>query len=116
MITVTITNSDLQATLNDIRKYKKEVRDRVGYEIAKSAYKIQAEAFRNAPKRTTFMAKSISVILESSKSAAIIAVNAFYGIFVERGTSRQKAQPFLEPAAEKEFPNLINNIKKVIYK
>jgi len=143
MIEVTINNQELQSVLGKIDKYNKKVKNSVGKSIIASSYKIQGEAYKKAPKRTTFLAHSIKVLLRADKLGSKIQVGANYGVFVERGTSAHvinaknkpflvfqiggqwirkrsvmhpgtKAQPFLRPAAEKEFPQLLTRISNIL--
>jgi HK97 gp10 family phage protein len=62
-----------------------------------NATDLQATAFRRAPKRTGFMATHI-VIKKIGPLRYDIVATADYSAFVEHGTSRMPAQPFLQPA------------------
>ncbi len=46
------------------------------------------------------------------ESAAYVGTNVEYGPYVEFGTSRQKAQPFLRPAANDHSNHYRNIVKK----
>lgn len=62
-----------------------------------NATDLQATAVRRAPKRTGFLAAHITI----KKIGPIrydITAEADYSGFVEHGTSRMAAQPFLQPA------------------
>lgn len=65
--------------------------------IAKAAFDCQALAQQNAAVRTGFMRNSIHVE-KVNESLYRVIVGAHYGIFVELGTSKMAAQPFLFPA------------------
>jgi HK97 gp10 family phage protein len=43
-----------------------------------------------------------------------ILSNAEYSSFVEYGTSRQRAQPFIRPAIESSLPTLVEDIKEYL--
>jgi HK97 gp10 family phage protein len=62
-----------------------------------NATDLQATAFRRAAKRTGFMATHI-VIKKLGPLRYDIVAEAEYSAFVEHGTSRMPAQPFLQPA------------------
>src|SRR5690242_8876266 len=62
-----------------------------------NATDLQATAFRRAPKRTGFLATHI-VIKKRGPLRYDIVAQAEYSGFVEHGTSRMPAQPFLQPA------------------
>ena len=64
------------------------------------ADKIASDARARAPVATGYLRSSIqSVSVEAGKEAQII-VGAEYGRFVEYGTYKMAAQPFLNPALE----------------
>ena len=59
------------------------------------------------------------VILASASApdddlTAVVAVGAEYGIFVELGTTRMRAQPFLLPALEEVARSIGGEVQKVI--
>lgn len=63
---------------------------------------IQAEGHAKAlcPVDTGRLRNSITHVVDSGEKAAYIGTNVEYGPYVELGTSRQKEQPFLRPAAQ----------------
>jgi HK97 gp10 family phage protein len=75
-------------------------------EAARAASEVvRTEASRRAPRRTGKLASSIVAEIRSkSRDRAEISVGpgkeAFYGMFVEMGTSKMAAQPFLRPALD----------------
>ena len=61
-----------------------------------------AEGYAKAkcPRESGRLSNSITHVLKGGASPAVyIGTNVEYGKYVEEGTSKQKAQPFLEPAA-----------------
>lgn len=62
-----------------------------------NATDLQATAVRRAPKRTGYMAAHI-VIKKLGPIRYDITAEADYSVFVEHGTSRMAAQPFLQPS------------------
>ena len=73
--------------------------------IRKTAADIERDAKINAPVDTGFLMNSITTTIEgdgrSGSMRAEIGPTAYYGVFVELGTSRNGAQPFLFPAVDK---------------
>lgn len=53
---------------------------------------------------------------QPTHNEALIAVGVSYGIFVEYGTSKMAAQPFMTPAYEAERQPFLNAIHKLIEK
>lgn len=70
-------------------------------ERALIAIGMAAETFakRDCPVDTGRLRNSITHAVESGEQAVYIGTNVEYGKYVELGTSRTKAQPFLGPAA-----------------
>ena len=83
----------------------------IGSGLRAAAEVVAKKARELAPKRTGFLARSIRARFASSfvntssgrrkvaRTAAVVFTDAFYSVFVEYGTSRAGAQPFLGPAS-----------------
>lgn len=56
-------------------------------------------AKRLCPVDTGRLRNSITHVLDSGEQAVYVGTNVEYAPYVELGTSRQKAQPYLRPAA-----------------
>ncbi len=63
-----------------------------------AANTIAARAAQLAPRFTGHLAAS------TDESGGQVVVNTDYGVYVEYGTRRSKAQPFLRPAADQVSP------------
>lgn len=72
--------------------------------LTSGALFIQAQASENAPVDTGRLRASIGT--EVHEDYALIGTNVEYAPYVELGTSRQDAQPYLRPAID-------NNIAKI---
>lgn len=101
---VTIDNSELviQASYAQIEKALKSV-----------ALSAEKYAKRDCPVDTGRLRSSITH--ETDKNTAYIGTNVEYGPYVEMGTSRMRAQPFLEPAIDEhisEYKEMIETILK----
>lgn len=66
--------------------------------LAESAALVQSRGRSNAPRRTGRLAASIRGSVSGAEATVVAAVS--YGVFVEYGTSRTPAQPFLRPALD----------------
>lgn len=67
--------------------------------IRKTARAIEADAKAMAPVDTGYLRSSISTTFTGV--SAEVGPTAHYGIYVELGTSRMAAQPYLFPAADR---------------
>ncbi|MER7076632.1 phage protein, HK97 gp10 family [Saccharopolyspora kobensis] len=62
---------------------------------------VRDEARRRVPVLTGELRKGITIRVQRKAMTATVGTHTgpYYGVFVENGTSRQAAQPFLHPAA-----------------
>lgn len=70
-------------------------------EQALTAIGLTAESYakRDCPVDTGRLRNSITNAVETSEHSVYIGSNVEYAVFVELGTSRMKARPYLKPAA-----------------
>lgn len=98
--------------------------------VRKAAFDIQARAAQNAPVATGYLKSSIYTVTKdastygqgvttpppgaslldqvpapTSATEALVAVGANYGAYIELGTSKAPAQPYLIPAADAVRPS-----------
>lgn len=75
--------------------------DRIHYQgILAVAEAVQATAEDIAPRDTGYMAAHIELEEHPDNHEVDVVVNADYGVYVELGTRKMAAQPFMLPAAE----------------
>lgn len=85
--------------------------------IALEAVGLTAEAYAKlkCPVDTGRLRASISHAVDESDEAAYIGTNVEYAPYVEYGTSKMKAQPYLKPAATEhgdEYGEIFENFLK----
>jgi hypothetical protein len=107
--------------------------------VRKAAFDVEAQAKARAPVDTGFMRNSLYVVTKASSTysqassdtpppgasllpeipkptddmTAFVAVGANYGLYVEMGTSRMAAQPYLIPAADMVRPLFIEALARL---
>lgn len=96
-----------------IPKLVAEVTAKTELIVAKAAMDIQAHAQNRAPVRTGFLKGSIQAKREKPLSWRV-DVQADYGIYVELGTSRMAARPYLIPAVEMVRPSFLSAMSQVV--
>jgi len=99
-----------------LTRYSKSTRKRkkkVAKQISESALNIQREAKRRCPVDTGALRNSITVDFYGDMSAQI-GPHMPYAQYVEFGTRKMRAQPYLFPAYEEEKPRLMEGIEKAI--
>lgn len=71
-------------------------------------------AVKKCPFRTGNLRGSITHEVDAGDNAVYIGTNVEYAPYVELGTSRQKAQPFLRPAASEHGAQYRQVLKKAL--
>lgn len=71
-------------------------------------------AAKKCPVDTGNLRGSITREIDTSDNAVYIGTNVEYAPYVELGTSRQKAQPFLRPAASEHSAQYRQVLKKAL--
>lgn len=80
--------------------------------IAKTAHDISGDAKQIAPVDIGNLKNSIGVSMLSPLEAEI-GPTAKYGIYLELGTSRMAAQPFMGPATDRRLPGFLQAMGQV---
>jgi len=83
-----------------------------------TALEAKAEAQALAPVDTGLLKSSVFADVNASGGAGrrtlVVGANAPYAVYVELGTSRMAAQPFLRPTLDKIAPKLTANLRAAI--
>jgi len=77
----------------------RRTREELSKLVRTSALRVEAGAKLRAPVLTGFLRNSVQTAFEGDLTA-LVFVGASYGIFVELGTVKMRARPFLLPALE----------------
>ena len=107
---------DLQGvehTVDRVIEISAKARKKVAEQINKSALNIQLGAKQRCPVRTGALRNSITVDFYGEMSAQI-GPHMPYAPYVEFGTRKMAAQPYLFPAFEEERPKFEEGLKKAI--
>lgn len=91
-----------------------DIKKAVAVEIERSARTIEGEAKQKVAVDTGTLRRSINTKMASGGLSATVAAGTNYGRFVEFGTRRMGARPFLIPAFEREKPKLIAAIRRIL--
>ncbi len=113
MITISIGVNGQKETVANLGRMSEKVKKAIKEEIGASALRIQASAKRRCPVRTGALRNSITVDLYGEMSAEI-APHMPYAIFVEFGTRKMRARPYMTPAAEEERPRLAKELELIV--
>lgn len=80
------------------------VRDRLKGVIATSTFRLGNAIQYGAPRDRGVLKRSIQWRASGLTGRVEIGVDAFYWHFIEYGTVKMRAQPFIRPAGERETP------------
>lgn len=111
-MTVRVEVLGLNKALGDIRNYQLSKVVGVRKIVQESGINIQRNAKRNCPVDTGRLRSSIRTRTMNNGLSAEVGTDVRYGPFVESGTRRMPAQPFLFPAGEQERPNYLAGIRR----
>jgi HK97 gp10 family phage protein len=89
-----------------------EGRKTVQREVLRATLAVQRRAKERCPVDTGRLRNSIAVELEDGGMNGAVGTNVEYAPFVEFGTSRMPAQPYLLPAFEEERAVFIERLKR----
>lgn len=81
--------------------------------VAKAAADVEREAKVRAPVDTGYLRNSIQAT-RTDELSWVVNVGADYGLFVEWGTSRMGARPFLHPAANAVRPQFMAAMRQAV--
>lgn len=86
-----------------VESISQEIEDEIKQVVAETAYKVEADAKMLVPVDTGHLRRSIATAFPSGDKGftAQIGTNVEYALFVEFGTSKQHAKPYLYPAYNK---------------
>lgn len=96
---MTIDVTQLAALARDLRGAPRRVERHLEQAVAKTARDIAADAQAAAPVDTGALRNSVTADINGME--AVIGPGVHYGGYVELGTSRMRAQPYLFPAADR---------------
>lgn len=104
--------SGVDRMVRTIASKGKQAQAATNRELDLSSKRIERTAKTKAPvdtgalKNTIFSAKAGNLTYK-------VTAPQHYAVFVENGTRRMRAQPFLRPALDAERPKLISNLRKL---
>ena len=114
-VSIKMSATDKRKFANDIKKFSADAGKAVELSIEQVARQTTFEAKQIVPVDKGFLKNSIRAE-KKERLTWEVATNIGYGLYVEFGTRRQRAQPYLRPAFErakqKIFTYLRQNFKK----
>lgn len=103
--------SEIGRLTADLKQAGLEAQRKAPTVVRKAATDVEAFAKIHAPVDTGYLRGSISADIQPFR--AVIGPTASYGMHVEKGTSRQRPQPYMEPALRKVEPGFVAAMQKL---
>lgn len=105
--------SSVKIVFNKLPQMQGAVRGKVADEVKNAALAVEGQAKAIAPVDTGALRNSIQAEAKSDLTWRV-GVGVEYGQFVEYGTYKSAAQPYMTPAAEQVEPQFVANVKKAL--
>lgn len=102
----------LDKFMRKVQNKPREARRAVSAELQRSALRVERKAKMKAAVDTGFMRNGIFVVRVGMLRYKVTSP-AGYSVYVELGTRKMKAQPFLGPAVKEESEVLFKNLRKM---
>lgn len=105
-------SDDLSAIFSAMDAYVANLENKVGEAVQGAGIECQAEAKKAAPVDTGRLRSSIQYVKQEKMNCSV-GTNVNYSVWVEMGTSRMSARPFLFPAFQTASQHLIDELKSL---
>lgn len=104
--------SEIYTLASDLRGSATKAKKTAGAAVQKTAADIGADAKSLAPVDTGNLKSSIGVG-KVGPLESVVGPTANYGIYLELGTSRMPAQPFMGPATDRRVPAFLQAMEQI---
>ena len=102
--------------LRQVKAWQAEKRAAIIDLIERTAKAVESDAERGVPVREGELKSKIRIILTAvaRELSAVVIADVFYAKFVELGTARAAAHPFMLPAFEANVVSFINDLLRIL--
>jgi len=100
----------LDELIRSLEKFPDRIKEAIRKEFRKHSLKMLAAAKRRAPVKTGLLRRSLRIEQEGPLKINFLSV--YYGVYVEYGTVRMKARPFMIPSIEENLPDLVESLAR----
>jgi HK97 gp10 family phage protein len=99
---------------NRLPEISAAIRPAVVAEVQRATFDVEARAKALTPVRTGTLRRSIHSVFSNGGLTGIIGPSVLYGKFVEFGTRRMGARPFMRPAAAAVLPGFAAAVARAL--
>ena len=100
--------------INKVKEIMRQSKTGINYSGKNRRFKTRSSAPREAPAVQTGRLRASIHWLKPRPFMRLIGTNLAYGFFLEVGTSKMAARPYLRPAFKREAPKIVKMLRKVI--
>lgn len=108
------TGVQIRIVSNRLPQISAAIRPAVAGEVKRATFEIEAGAKAKTPVLTGTLRRSIHSVFSNGGLTGIVGPSVLYGKFVEFGTRRMGARPFMRPAAEQVLPKFAAAVKRAL--
>lgn len=99
---------------NRLPEMPAQIRTAVATEVKRATLDVEAKAKALTPVKTGTLRRSIHSIFENGGLTGLVGPSVLYGKFVEFGTRRMGARPYMRPAAEQVLPRFVAAVRSAL--
>lgn len=108
------TGVTIRVISNRLPEMPAQIKAAVVKEVSKAAFQIEAKAKAKTPVKTGTLRRSIHSVFSNGGLTGVVGPSVLYGKYVEFGTRRKGARPFMRPAAEQVLPGFAAAVKSAL--
>lgn len=108
------TGVTVRVVSNRLPQMPAQIRTAVVGEVKRSTLDVEAKAKGMVPVKTGTLRRSIHSVFQNGGLTGIVGPSVNYGAFVEFGTRRMAARPYMRPAAEAVLPKFAEAVKRAL--
>lgn len=108
------TGVTVRVVSNRLPEISAQIRPAVANEVKRATLDVEAKAKAMTPVRTGTLRRSIHSVFENGGLTGLVGPSVLYGKFVEFGTRRMGARPYMRPAAEAVLPKFAAAVKAAL--
>lgn len=106
--------TDIRIVFNRMPDVRRRAPEQAKLAVRKATFDVEARAKMVVPVDTGNLKNSIRSDFENDGFTGIVSTNVEYAIYVELGTAKRPATPYMTPAAEAVRPGFIKAMEQLL--
>lgn len=108
------TGVTIRVVSNRLPQISAQIRPALVTEVQRATFDVEAKAKERVPVKTGTLRRSIHSVFSNGGLTGIVGPSVLYGKFVEFGTRRMAARPYMRPAAEAVLPKFAQAVARAL--